>query len=111
MQDFYIVAATIIPVLALTTSINLVVHAPGTPGTKEETEFDDLTRQIKRVLVAGMFFLGAFMIYGEWACLRSIETGHSAPGAPGVVWATLAYLGIGVVVMQTWAFATHDGDA
>jgi hypothetical protein len=109
MNDFYIVAATIIPVLALANSITLVINAPGARGTKDEDDLDAVMRTARRVIAIGALPLGAFMAYAEWVCLRSIETGRSAPGGTTIVWVALAYLGIGLVLMQVWSIVTGGG--
>jgi hypothetical protein len=110
VHDFYILAGTVIPVLALTSSLTLVVSAPGTPGSAEETELDAFLRKARRIMAVLMLPVGGVMIWAEWVGLRSLELGHSAFGGPMVVWATLGYLGIGVVLMHAWAVATREPD-
>jgi hypothetical protein len=110
-SNFYVVCATVIPVLALTRVVR--------GGQLQFDELSDDAAEIRVVVldwglrIARLITAAQWLVTGwaEFICLRHLETGRVPTGGPVVVWIALTVTGAQIVFAEvtpsaTWAINT-----
>jgi len=108
-SNFYVVCATVIPVLALAK----IAAGP----VRLDAVRDDVANERAKTLGWGFRFvwvitLAQWLVTGwaEFVCVRRLETGHVASGGPVVIWIALAATGAQIVAAELispgWAINT-----
>lgn len=102
-SDFYLAASGLIPVLALA---DVVIRRRYVTMSDERLVMR-LNRVAPWIEVVGAVTWGTFFTCAEFACLRSLEIQKASFGAPGLVWAALAFLAFQTVAYFVAAAVTE----
>jgi hypothetical protein len=84
--DFYLATSAVIPILALTRIAGERIELE--PLNEQAAEFR--ARAVPTFAYLAVALTWAFPIWGEFICLRTLQTGHVPWGGSVVIWLTLA---------------------
>ena len=90
LNDFYLAAAAIIPILVFADTVRDVIVV----RVASEQLADRLNRSSPRVVALGGILWWLLYGWAEWICLRSLQIGHSANGGTTVVWIAIGFAGV-----------------